>query len=290
MSEMPKVCSAASARQRGVALAIVVWFLAGMSLLVAGIVMSARTDVRLAQVHLARAQVTAAGDGAINLLMADVLENRLDRSGAVLVQRRYRVGDDMVAVHAVPRNTLVNVLAASPAELAGAIRVSGAAQDGDSAGLVRAVVQYRNSQSRSRRIESIEDLLAVPGLNRAALDSLRDFITVERGAPGNRASAPLADSLLSQKLTLLSNWAPAARAGQAELLANSEVSSGAQVLLRGSSDYRVDALVRRDRDVWLRRRWVSVDRGGRGGLPWSFVRTEPVRLVPRAPVQRSLDQ
>ena len=38
-------------RQGGVALAIVVWFIAGMSLLVAGIVADARVDTRMAQLH-----------------------------------------------------------------------------------------------------------------------------------------------------------------------------------------------------------------------------------------------
>ena len=47
-----------------------------------------------------------------------------------------------------------------------------------------------------------------------------------------------------------------------------------------SGAFRVDALVRQDRDVWLRRRWVRLG-GGRDGLPWTVTRTEPVRMVPR---------
>ena len=58
-------------RQRGVALAVVMWFIAGMSLLVAGIVGHARVDLQLAQVHVARAKAVAAGDGAIRLALAD---------------------------------------------------------------------------------------------------------------------------------------------------------------------------------------------------------------------------
>ena len=70
------------ASQRGVALAVVVWFIAGMSLLVAGIVSQARVDIQLAQLHLFRAQAEAAGDGAIHLLMAELQEGRgADASG-----------------------------------------------------------------------------------------------------------------------------------------------------------------------------------------------------------------
>ena len=38
-------------QQRGVALGIVVWFIAGMALLVSGIIAEARIDTRMAQVH-----------------------------------------------------------------------------------------------------------------------------------------------------------------------------------------------------------------------------------------------
>ena len=63
-------------RQQGVALAIVVWFIAGMSLLVAGIVAQARVDTQMAQVHVARAKAVAAGDGAIQLMMVDLMTSR----------------------------------------------------------------------------------------------------------------------------------------------------------------------------------------------------------------------
>ena len=59
--------------QKGVALAIVVWFIAGMSLLVAGIVSHARVDTQMAQLHVARAKAVAAGDGAIQLMLAERL-------------------------------------------------------------------------------------------------------------------------------------------------------------------------------------------------------------------------
>ena len=63
-------------RQRGVALALVVWFIAGMSLMVGGIVSFARVDTRMTQVHLARAKTIAAGDGAIMLAMAYSAANK----------------------------------------------------------------------------------------------------------------------------------------------------------------------------------------------------------------------
>ena len=67
--------------QAGVALAIVLWFIAGMSLLVAGIVSQARVDTHMAQLHVARAKVVAAGDGAIRLRLAELLTARGSPAG-----------------------------------------------------------------------------------------------------------------------------------------------------------------------------------------------------------------
>ena len=269
--------------QRGIALAVVVWFLAGMSLLVAGVVFSARTDVRLAQVHIARAQVTSAGDGAINLLMADITENILKADNGALLQARYVVGDDTVTVHAVPSGALLDVTRASAAELAAAASASGRVPGGDAMGLARAVVQYRESPNRRARIDSIEDLLGANGVNRAALDALRDYVVVgqtSRLALVSNKQPDKPNAQFQSRVSVLQNWAPEGRAKHPELLARARLPEDA--VSGDARGYRVDALVRRDRDVWLRRRWVGSG-GGRGsGLPWSFSRTEPVRMVPRA--------
>ena len=60
-----------SRHQQGIALGVVVWFIAGMALIVSGIVSEAKVDTRMAQLHYFRAQAAAAGDGAINLALAE---------------------------------------------------------------------------------------------------------------------------------------------------------------------------------------------------------------------------
>ena len=50
-----------------------------MSLLVAGIVMQARVDIKLAQLHATRARVEAATDGAIQLALADLMLRELKK-------------------------------------------------------------------------------------------------------------------------------------------------------------------------------------------------------------------
>jgi len=270
-------------QQGGVALAVVMWFVAGMSLLVAGIVLNARTDVRLAQVHYARAQVAAAGDGAINLFLADLLDmrSRGDRESGNrgrVRQQRYRVGDDMVSVLAIPRSAFVDVRGASAEDLARVIEACGAAVEGGGTAVARAVVQYRDGlDGRPRgQLESPEDLLNVAGINRSMLDALTDYIAV--GGGGGRGNPAGGAGELAQSLRLLRSVAPAARARNDNL--DASVAGGAASRLQVSGSYRVDALVRRGQDVWLRRRWVDLGRGG-AQLPWSSSRIEPVRIVPR---------
>lgn len=261
--------------QSGVALALVVWFIAGMSLLVAGIVFSARSDVRMAQLHLARAQVTTAGDGAIDLLLADMLDGAFNEAGGGgLAQQSYRFGELQVTALAIPEPLMVDLNGATPELLSRVFSISGAVNGEDAQDLARAVVQWRtgNAGDRMRRFEALEDLLDVEGMNRKTWDSLRDYIAVSTGMAGGRGNSPRAQ----QALQRLQEASPQTRAGRPGLFAS--LSDSALTNSR-SGRFRVDALVQMGESRWLRRRWVSLS-NARTGLPWQFVRTEPARIVP----------
>ncbi|CAN0594209.1 unnamed protein product [Ectocarpus sp. 12 AP-2014] len=274
--------------QGGVALAVVVWFIAGMSLLVAGVVMTARTDVRLAQIHLARAEVTAAGDGAINLLMADLLDQESAQSAPRdgVFDGRFRLGEDFVRVVAVSEDLMVNVNTASAADIGSAIIASGQVDPEAARVLARSVVNFRDGRSRDGRtrrqgsFKALEDLLSVPGFNRAVLDAARDYLVVYRSAgaavSGAGATSMSAARGQQQKLRGL---APETRAEHPELAPSYAGGRGSEsAALAGL--LRIDAMVRRGSDVWLRRRWARLGTG-QGSLPWQFTRTEPVRMVAR---------
>ena len=271
-------CGRGRRRQRGVALALVVSFIAGLSLLVAGLVLTAKTDTRLARVHLARAQVTALGDGAINLLLGDVIDGRLSQTQVqtqaqgTLPQARYVLGGAAVSVLALPENLLLDLSSASAEQLAALVEFSGLLAPEAAQLVARAVVHYRDGDGESsmaHQLNSLEDILNVRGVNRVTLEALRDYVTVSRGA----ARADVADARM---FTQLQPFSPRARALREDMLASESESAPGAV----SGAFRVDALVRQDRDVWLRRRWVHLG-GGRDGLPWTVTRTEPVRMVPR---------
>ena len=95
--------------QRGVALGIVVWFIAGMSLLVSGIIAEARVDTRLAQLHYAKAKAAAAGDGAIHLALAEQLARKQNKQKGADRRRELQIGGNIVAIRMIPSGLLVNI-------------------------------------------------------------------------------------------------------------------------------------------------------------------------------------
>jgi general secretion pathway protein K len=256
--------------QQGVALGIVVWFIAGMALLVSGIVSEARIDARMAQLHYFKAQAAAAGDGAIHLALAEQEGRRA--AGQVGTERlqNYQLGSKIVEVRMIPGGMFVNLSTANLEALQelfalGALKTQ---QDsgfvgGSAAGLARAVVDSRDGLGGQRRVRfhSPEDLLRVPGVSRQVYDGVRDYITVESLSGGFKSGVDFTEIGLEQL---------------------DEAMSGKGVLLQDEAQHaaeslRVDAIVEIGDQQWLRRRWATLDEGGYSSLPWRFVRTEAAR-------------
>jgi hypothetical protein len=258
--------------QTGIALAIVLWFIAGMSLLVAGIVFNARTDTRLAQIHYARAQAVAAGDGAINLFLADVVDGTVyPTPDALAIMSAYNLGGLNVMVSAVPNSWLVDMGNANVELLSEVLRLSGAAASGDAEGLALAIVQWRDSQGAAG-FKAIEDLLSVPGVNRGAWDRLRDFVASPAAGGGlGRLNGQARQRLVG----MLRSAETLSQYGEDQVATG--LTGDAPLRLRG---LRVDAHVKVGDTLWLRRRWVVSAAAG-FELPWRAVRTEPPRVVSR---------
>ncbi|MFN2288649.1 MAG: hypothetical protein ABR578_10000 [Chromatocurvus sp.] len=269
-------------RQQGVALAIVVWFIAGMSLLVAGIVSQARVDIQLAQLHLFRAQAAAAGDGAIHLLMAELQESRGENGSRAegLPFARYRFGDAEVRVLALPAEALVDVNTAPRpqlvqlwTEVAGMPRAEGVA-------LADSMVEWRSRRGGGGRaggqFDVVEDVLRLEGMTRTRLDAVRHFISAgQRGGTSNATPR--------ERLSQLAALAPAA--GWTSGSVDTSALPGARNPgnARSASHYRVDAIVSLGGRQWLRRRWIATRTGSHSRLPWSTERAEIPRVVGSAP-------
>ena len=256
--------------QKGVALAIVLWFLAGMSLLVSGIVYQARIDTRMAQLHLARATAVSAGDGAILLMLADLVSR--DPQNATSkgpLYGSFTVGRQTVGVELVPISGLINLRAASAGTLAKLFVARGHLGGAEAQILADNMVKWRASPSGAPsgasggQFQSPEDVLQVAGMTRTLWDSIRDVIVVSHSGANDvpdLAAAPTAVRAVFGERT------PADRSSAA---------------LGGGLDtsYRVDAVVNYGGRAWLRRKWVDMGGGGANQMPWSFTRIEAPRVV-----------
>jgi type II secretory pathway component PulK len=279
----------ARAKQRGVALAIVVWFIAGMSLLVAGIVSHARVDTRMAQLHVARAKAAAAGDGAIQLMMADVVTGKIDASGGQgLPGGVYRMGELEVVVTLAPTAGLINLNRASAEILAALFIIAAQLDPAQAQTLADNVIKWRStgagspgSTSRNSRFTATEDLLRVDGVGRTLLDAVRDYVFA--GMPSSKgenwALAPGAVLAVIRKMDPQKADAVLQRRSRlAERSTERGEGAGGGLSLGGGS-YRADAVVHYGDRAWLRRRWVSKGSKASSLVPWRIVRTEGPRVV-----------
>ena len=269
-----KHSGATRASQSGIALAIVVWFIAGMSLLVAGIVAHARVDSRMAQLHVARAKAVAAGDGAIQLRLAG--GDSAKRAG---VNSLHQLGDLEVEVRLQSAAGLIDLNSASQELLTALFLVAGKLDLDEAKMMANNVVKWRTPQSkysatrRQSRFDAIEDLMRVEGITRSVLDGVRDFVVAGAAGKGqmNWKLAP------RELLDLAAQAGPKlARASNANF---GRVEASGKITDDSSTVYRADAIVRYGDQTWLRRRWVAPGQTSRhSSLPWRILRTEPARV------------
>jgi DNA uptake protein ComE-like DNA-binding protein len=254
-----------------VALAIVVWFIAGMSLLVAGIVAQARVDTRLAQVHADRARLVAAGDGAIRLFIAELAaQAKQGARGQGFVAPTFLVGDQSVAIEVVPVAGLVDLNSAQLPLLRELLVIAGSLPPAQANEIAQAIVQWRGSKQRrgrSNRFDSVEDIMRVPGMRRQVYDDIRDYVAAGAGASGSITYA-LAPSVVKQALRRAGITPP-----QGEALADPR-----RIIASGSA-LRVDAIITSGGRRWTRRQWLDSGGSESSSLPWSAVKVEPPRVL-----------
>lgn len=252
-----------------------------MSLLVAGIVSHARVDTRLAQLHVARAEVAAAGDGAIQLMLVELVAGRVTRRGGVLtVPDRFRLGALEVAVEAVPTAGLVDLNSASAEILRALFGLAAGLDAAQAQTIADNVLQWRSTAPRAgagagmSRFNAVEDLLRVDGVNRSLLDAVRDYVAAGVSAQAG-TSWPLAPDAV---LAVMQQADPQRAASILQTRRQVEQAATGPTTTRGA--FRVDARVTYGDQVWLRRRWVAMaSASGEDPLPWQVLRTETPRVL-----------
>ncbi|MBE8718868.1 type II secretion system protein GspK [Cellvibrio polysaccharolyticus] len=284
-------------RQGGVALAVLLWFIAALSLMVAGIVLAARVDVKLAQQQTVESRTKAFGDGAVNLVMRHLLVlqgNGEYMSGDALVLN-FSAFEQSLSARVVPAAGLVAMNEASP-ELWHQLLVFGAGLDAAHADELVANIQAwlqpgaesfsaTNQPLRRGRFMAVEDLLLVDGINREILERIRLLINPRTGSAGIalRAASPAIIRML------MNDDVAAASQFLAERQANPATGEQGHAMIAPlllaadmapSSLVRIDVRIAQpDGKAAQFSRWVLTDGFGRDGLPWRRLRTEPVIMV-----------
>lgn len=264
--------------QRGFALAIILWFLAGMALLVSGIVYQARTDTRMAQLHLARATAESAGDGAILLMLAELVSrdpgNTADNRP---LSGNFTVGRQTVAVALVPISGLINLHSASAGTLARLFVTRGHLSGAEAQIIADNMVKWRatpgdaSSGAPGNQFQSPEDVLQVAGMSRALWDAIRDVVVVRHGGAADMPDFAVATDAVRAV------FGDSTAAGRSSAAVSGETggASGGH-----ANSYRVDAVVSYGGRAWLRRKWVDLGGGSTNKLPWNFTRIEAPRVLP----------
>jgi general secretion pathway protein K len=280
-----------SRRQSGVALAIVVWFLAAMSLMVSGIVFQSRVDIKLAQIHASRAKATAAADGAMQLMLGEFVAAQSDRAnGAGELSRQFAIGEHQVTIDLVPVSGLIDIQQAPAKIISQLFQINGESEAGNAQQLAASVIKWREMvQNRQTlegdsvpRLSTVEDLLRIDGVTRTHLDRLIDVVYIGKGGSAqiDLNSAPKAVLKLLAGDNERAASALEGRLGGSELRPQDVQNSNkrrSSTKLTSANVFRVDAFVSIGGQQWLRRRFVSMS--GSGQLPWRYFRSEPVRVV-----------
>lgn len=281
--------------ESGIAIIAVMWIVAGLTLLVAGMITSSRANVAAAQMIQGDVEAAALGDAAIERAVLNVFAEA--EAVTKLATREYAVGGRSVSVRIQPANGFVNVNVASESLLRD-LFVFGAGMTQEAGEtLAQRVIDWRDADDsamplgaeedayvaagtlfrpRGERFDVPEDLLQVLGFSFDTYARIEPMITVI-------GDAALVDPLAAgiDVLTVLGH-------GDAELarkLAGARDAGGLLVdtsgleqahLASGAAQiFRFEAIVVDEGRVRTRARWI--DTGcRRGTLPWCTLSVEPV--------------
>lgn len=271
---------------RGMVLVAVLWIVAALSLIVTGMIHSVRGEVRQVAVSNQMAQGAAVGGGAIAIVLQGMASPANPRTGYARAELNV-LGRD-VSVRAMALTGFIDINTAQPPLLEKLFTVSAGLPPDRAGALAQAVVAERSRmdpQGRPLRLEAVEDLLRIPGLDYGIYAKVADLLTTDARGSGrvNVMAAPVG------VLTVLANGnlAVAQRIHEgrdAGAVGLDTTALDPQLVDNAPSRrYLVQARVPLpDGASLLTSRWVDLGDGRQEGLPWRIFHAES-RLETTAP-------
>lgn len=180
-------------RGQGVALIAVLWIVAALAIVVAGISHSVRGELRLVSISRETVQAKARAEAALVLVLQQMSVSD-KRPNRVLTANVAYEGQTVV-VEIMPMNGLIDINSA-PATLLARLFQNGANMAPQAADeLANSVIAARakpDKQGRAVRFDAIQDLLRVPGMDYELYARILPLLTAEAGGSGkvNPLAAP----------------------------------------------------------------------------------------------------
>jgi len=276
-------------RTNGLALVAVLWLVAALSITVAGLLQSVRTEARLGAQLRDDAQASAAAESAMQLVLQSLLaENKpVDR----LIRTDVTWMDEAIAVQVMPLNGYINLNAAPPELLAQMFQTSAGLPPGQANALAQAVLRERTTPGGSgipSGFEAVEDLLRVPGIDYPLYAQVAPLLTADLPA-GVGGVNPLAAPPAVLRVLAGGNDAAAAQYADARdaggATANTQAMNTAWLSTAASRLLELQALVPLADGTRIRvvRRYAIANQR-LDGLPWQvFYARSFADLAPDSP-------
>lgn len=282
-------------RECGLALVMVLWLVAAMSLLVASVVYLARTDVQQQQLAQHVAKASAVADKAMRLSMRQYVLNVAEGGLSNQLAQQYSFDDAEFSgvVDIYPASGLIHLGSLTPELLLAVLRHGVGLADeqmealGELLGSGFASATFDGKDvGLPNRFRVLEDLLLIPGVSIDSYEILKDYFYVgQSGAPGvNPAAAPrellsvLAGGDTAVVDEFMSLREEARQSVSGEVLAHPQFAAGI-ISSANSSVYRVDVTLSfTNRRAFRQRYWLSL-LPSQEGLPWMLLAKDPIRAV-----------
>jgi len=160
-------------RQQGFAIALVMWSIAGMSLMVTAVIHFTRDDLDLVEQRLAEAKTSALARGVPLLMIRDeqfmMQEGNEDLGGASL---EYTFGDVSARVRELDASGLLSLTSATSDELALLLTSVAGIAEQEASALSDNLVEFRSSTP----VIDPSQLLTVPGFTKQIFDQARPWV------------------------------------------------------------------------------------------------------------------
>jgi general secretion pathway protein K len=273
---------------RGVTLVIVLWIVAALTILVAGLVQTQRSELRLAGAARLQLLAGAAGQGAIQLAVQNLLGSAKppDR----LTRQQVAYGGRDIVVEVMPLSGLVDLNTAPEALLAALFQQAGGQDEGAARALAAAAVERRQrppAAGQPARFEMPEELLSLPGVDHDLFARLSPLVTTDSAGSGkvNAMAAPFEVLLVLARgnAELARRIADERDAGSAAI--DTTRLEGAFIDATVSTRYRFTALVLEpDGSRLAVLREIDTRFAPPGGPPWRTLRAGSRRIPAPQPV------